>query len=323
MKPPPGQSYSVLVLSQGGQYGAYGGGFIEAWGNRPDLQPNRAEVDVITGVSTGAVMASFVYLGSSDDAATRARYDAFLKSLYTRTIGNDLVRKRSWIELLAGANGLADPAGLRAWIASIVTPELLAAITAEHDASKRLMLAGAVNADSGLFEVFDLVAIARSGNTACYANAIAASAAIPGALDPVFINDRMYIDGGARQALFFVENTGKALPATASKNLFGIVHSQIDVGPERTRNNLIGVAGRTLQMLMKQTIADSVYHVDSEARRLGFTTRWTSTAKVDCPTSNDEDFFDPALGTCLWNAGAARATGDTMPWKELAQIRDP
>ena len=84
----------MLVLSAGGQYGAYGSGFLKGWGDRADLQPNRPDIDMITGVSTGAMMAAYVYLGSSDDQATRAKYDALLKDQYTTLRNDDVIRAR-------------------------------------------------------------------------------------------------------------------------------------------------------------------------------------------------------------------------------------
>lgn len=321
--PPPGSAYSVLALSQGGQWGAYGGGFIQAWGDRAELQPNRDELDMITGVSTGAVMATYVYLGSSPNEATRRRYDEMLKAIYTGTIGNDLVRKRAWYEILTGANSVADAANLRAWIQQQITPELLAAVAQEYDNTNRLMFAGAVNADTGNFEYFDLTAIAKDGNAPCYASVLAAASAIPLALDPVFINGQMYIDGGARQSLFFVEQVAAAIPASTQKNLFGIVHSRPDVGERRTPNGLVGIASRTAGLLSNEVLLDSAYHVDTEARRLGFTTGWTSTARVDCPGRENEDFFEPGRGRCMWDIGFARARDQASPWKEFSQIRNP
>jgi hypothetical protein len=72
--PPP--TYDILVLSAGGQFGAYGSGFLAGWGERTDLAPNRGDIDMVTGVSTGAMMATYAYLGASFDPVVRAEYHA-------------------------------------------------------------------------------------------------------------------------------------------------------------------------------------------------------------------------------------------------------
>src|SRR5262249_23107016 len=58
--PPGARPYHILALSGGGLFGAYGVGVLTGWseaGTRPTF-------DVVTGVSTGALMATFAFLGS-------------------------------------------------------------------------------------------------------------------------------------------------------------------------------------------------------------------------------------------------------------------
>lgn len=316
--PPPAPSYDVLVLSAGGQYGAYGSGFLKGWGDRADLQPNRPDIDMITGVSTGAMMAAYVYLGSSDDQATRAKYDALLKIQYTTLRNDDVIRARSPFELL-WSNAVYDSTPLRNRIAGLITDDFLDEIVAEAEHSRRLLFVGAVNADSGLFEHFDLIAIARDRShdrRACFSAAILASAAIPVVFNPVFINGQMYIDGGARQHAFFLAQAASVMPK-ATKTLYGILHGDLRVQEQRTRNDLIGVVTRTSSIATDQLLLDSAYYVDAEAARLGYRTRWTAAANTSCPGGADDDMFSPAMGLCLWNAGLARARDDPNPWKSL------
>lgn len=325
--PPPSiptPSYDVLVLSAGGQFGAYGSGFLKGWGDRLDLLPNRAEIDMVTGVSTGAMMATYAYLGSSAEAPTRAQYDALLKAQYTTLRNEDVFRPRSPVEFL-WANSIYDSTPLQVRIEQLITEDLLSAVIAESKRSNRLLFVGAVNADSGLFEYFDLIAIAGDSThdrRRCYAAAVLASAAIPVAFSPVFINGQMYLDGGARQNAFFVAQVAAALPAEA-KNLFGILHGDLSVPPTTTENNLFGVVARTTMIATDQLTLDAAYYVDSEARRRGFTTRWTSAANTTCQPPASDDMFSPSLGQCLWDIGFSRASGDPSPWKEFSQIRNP
>lgn len=323
VSPPPAEpTFTVLALSAGGQFGAYGSGFLKGWGDRADLQPNRGDVDMITGVSTGAMMATYAYVGSSYDAATREKYDALLRTQYTTLHSDDVFRERAKIELL-WANSIYDTAGLSARILALIDDDLIAAVVAEHDRSRRLLYVGAVNADSGEFEYFDLVAIARDTShdrRACYAAAILASAAIPVAFNPVFINGSMYVDGGARQHAFLIEQAAAALPGVR-KHLLGILHGDLLVPPETTPNGLIGIASRTSSLATDQLLLDSAYYVDAEAKRLGYRTEWTAAVDTTCRTTASDDIFDPALGSCLWGAGLARARDDPRPWKALTDLR--
>jgi predicted patatin/cPLA2 family phospholipase len=321
---PVPSSYDVLVLSAGGQYGAYGSGFLQGWGNRADLRPNRGDIDMVTGVSTGAMMASYAYLGSSNDPAVRAKYDALLKNQYTTLRDEDVFRKRQPVEYL-WANSLFDSAPLQDRIRELITDELLDEILAEETRSKRLLLVGAVNADSGGFEHFDLIAIAgdRSHDRrTCYASAILASAAIPLAFNPIFINNRMYLDGGARHHTFFLTQVAEALPG-AAKNVFGILHGDLSVPQQETPNNLVGVVSRTSTIATDQLMLDSAYYVDAEARRLGYGAHWTAAKDTGCPVGSNDDMFSPALGLCLWENGLGRARDEGNPWKTLRQLTQP
>lgn len=323
--PPPPPTWDVLVLSAGGQLGAYGAGFLQGWGERSDLSPNRADIDMITGVSTGAMMATYVYLGSSSDPAVRTQYDTLLRALYTTLRDEDVVRKREGIEFL-WANSIYDTAPLRERVTSLITDELLDALVEEADRSHRLLFVGAVDADSGRFDYFDLVAMARDTanpeRRSCYAAAILASAAIPGAFSPVFINDRMYIDGGARRYAFFLEQAAAALPPGVQKNAFGIMHVDPGVEDERTKNHLIGVVARTVEISKDQLTQESAYHVDAEARGLGYRAKWTAAKDTGCVEPRGV-LFDPGFGSCLWGVGHRKAMQDASPWKDLDQAFAP
>ena len=253
------ESFDILVLSAGGQFGAYGSGFLAGWSENSALVP-REEMNVVTGVSTGAVMATYAYLGCSKDAAVSKKYNDLLKAEYTTLRNEDLFRKRSWIELL-WSNSIYDSEPLRKRVEGIITDSLLDEVVAEADRTGRLLLVGAVNVNSGDFEIFNLTAIARDRNQdrrACYASAVLASAAIPATFDAIFINDHMYIDGGIRKQGIFAEQGGQALPSVPVKRLFGILHGNLDVPQADPSNNLIGVVSRTVSIANDELLIDSL-----------------------------------------------------------------
>src|SRR5215468_3562899 len=118
--------YPHLALSGGGANGGFGAGFLHGWsttGSRPIFK-------IVTGVSTGAVMAPFAFLGP--------QYDAALHEFYTTTTTRDIFA-RGWIlvRLLTG-EALADTGPLATLIARHVDGELLRNIAAAHEHGRRL-----------------------------------------------------------------------------------------------------------------------------------------------------------------------------------------
>lgn len=102
-----------LGISGGGQWGAFGAGVLRAWSE----SGTRPEFTGVSGISTGALIAPFVFLGPA--------YDDVLKEVYTAYRTEDLVEETIFSGLISGA-ALADTSKLEAVIAAKVTPELLA-----------------------------------------------------------------------------------------------------------------------------------------------------------------------------------------------------
>ena len=70
----------VLILSGGDANGAFGCGILNGWRKAPAGRP---KFDVVTGVSTGALMAGFAFLGEEQD-------DVTLREIYTTLQDKDL-----------------------------------------------------------------------------------------------------------------------------------------------------------------------------------------------------------------------------------------
>ncbi len=113
--------YAHLALSGGGANGAFGAGFLVGWsqaGKRPLFK-------IVTGVSTGALMAPFVFAGPD--------YDAALTEFYTQTSSANIFRMLSIIPQLLGGESLADSGPLESMIERQVDAELLRRIAAAHE----------------------------------------------------------------------------------------------------------------------------------------------------------------------------------------------
>ena len=135
-----------LALSSGGADGAFGAGVLSGLaevGKRPDFT-------MVTGVSTGALMAPFVFLG--------AKYDAQLRDAYTTITAADI------FELGGKGESFFDTWPLKDLIAKRVTPELLNDVAAEHRRGRRLFVV-TTNLDAERPVAWNMGAIAAKAGT--------------------------------------------------------------------------------------------------------------------------------------------------------------
>src|SRR5712664_540367 len=118
---------SYLALSGGGADGAYGAGVLNGWtaaGTRP-------EFSAVSGVSTGALIAPFAFLGPA--------YDATLRDVYTSGIAESLIDSPNIINVLF-RSGLFGNTHLRELVARYIGQDMLGAIAAEHAKGRRLLI---------------------------------------------------------------------------------------------------------------------------------------------------------------------------------------
>ena len=210
--------YAFLVLSGGGAAGAFGAGFLSGWtkaGTRPDFK-------VVTGISTGALQATFAFLGSG--------YDDELSEMFTQYGTDEIYTKRSLLGGLLGESAW-DTEPLKELIERYFTDDVLAAVAAKHHNGHRLFL-GTSNMDTGEFNIWDMGAIASSSRTdklERYRNVIIASCAIPVLFPPVYfdveINGEdyyeMHVDGGVKSQIFlrgFMLDFAEALEEAGVEN---------------------------------------------------------------------------------------------------------
>jgi hypothetical protein len=182
----------VLVISGGGDWGAFGASFLKAWGKVPASHPlARPQFDAVTGVSTGALIAPFAFLGT-DDAL-----DSIVQ-LY-RNPQDDWVKERGMLFFLPNNASFAEVPGLEREVRSHVTLDMLRRIVAAEGGG-RLLLVNTTNLDDSSSRVFDLVAESRravdGGDTSRVHNIMLASAGIPAAFPHREIDGQMYVDGG-------------------------------------------------------------------------------------------------------------------------------
>lgn len=214
-----------LFLSGGSQRGSFGAGFLEGWGQSPGGLP---DFDLVTGVSAGAILSTAAFIGDSTEPARFFRgveHESEVLTPYVKMRNGELAKGS--IPSLIRHNALGDLAPMRRQLLKyLIESDALHRVAAKGRVSvggrpPRKLLVGAVDLSSGKAVAFDLTELAIEFDRTkdehlreCYADAILASSSVPMAAKPVFLNNRLYVDGGARFGVFQT-NLAQVLQARA------------------------------------------------------------------------------------------------------------
>jgi len=302
--------YPHLALSGGGANGAFGAGFLNGWtstGTRPVFK-------VVTGVSTGALMAPFAFLGSSRDDA--------LREFYTTTRTRDIFvlgAMASILRQLLFSDGIADTAPLASLIATHVDEAFLREIAAAHRGGRRLYI-GTVDLDSQRFIIWNMGLIATSGHPDApdlFRKVMLASASIPVAFVPVLFEvetsdgrryDELHVDGGVAANVFYNGNLfsprqlrEQAGRGAAREDAYVIHNGQLTAIPGLTRRTIPGVALRTLQAASTAGMVGDLFRIFAVTvfERSGF--HWITIP--DGVELRGNETFDPVLMQELYDTG--------------------
>jgi len=294
-----------LAISGGGDNGAYGAGFINGWtasGTRPQFKG-------VTGISTGALIAPFAFLGP--------KYDYVLQRVYTQTSQKDIFKKRGLIKGIFG-DGLADTRPLASVIASYVNQPFLDEIAAEY-AKGRVLLIGTTNLDSLEPVIWNMGAIAASkdpGAIKLFRQILLASASIPGAFPPVMIDSslggthyqEMHVDGGTVAQVFLYPPSLSFAGAPERKRVLYIIrNARMDVEWLSVERRTLSIATRAIASLTRTQGIGDLYRIYTTTQRDGIDFNLTYIpASFDVP-HNEE--FDTNYMRSLYGVGfeAAKA----------------
>ncbi|MDB5997055.1 MAG: patatin-like phospholipase family protein [Pseudomonas sp.] len=252
---------NMLAVSGGGDAGAFAAGLIAGW----TTQGTRPQFKVVTGISAGALVAPFAYLGSEYDSVIR---------YVSHAIGpKDIFHSRNVLTRFA-SDGIADSKPLSRLIASYVTAEVLAAIAAQY-AKGRILLIGTTDLDSGRPVTWNMGAIAASqapGALDLFRNIMLASMSIPGAVSPVMIDvevdgqqfQEMHVDGGViTQVFLYPPTTIMALskstgaPLRYDRHFYVIRNGTLEPQWSGTKRRTLNIGGRAISALIQtQGISD-------------------------------------------------------------------
>ncbi|MDM8007666.1 MAG: patatin-like phospholipase family protein [Phycisphaerae bacterium] len=261
-----------LAISGGGANGAFTAGLLNGWtaaGNRPQFK-------AVTGISTGALIAPFAFLGPA--------YDETLRKFYTGITTKDVLTERSKLAAIFD-DALTDNAPLRRLIASLVDQKLLDAIAAEYRKGRLLMI-GTTNLDAQREMVWNVGAIAASGHPRAVElvrDIMIASAAIPAAFPPVMIDvevdgqhyQEMHVDGGTVTQVFLyppslkIKEASEAAGFKRDRRVYIIRNARFEPEYVETQRRTLSIAGRAVSSLIATQGIGDLYRTYLNARRDG------------------------------------------------------
>ena len=271
-----GDKSNYLSLSGGGDNGAFGAGLLVGWTE----QGTRPEFNLVTGISTGALIAPFAYLGKD--------YDRVLTEVYTQVKPSDIFKSRGFLSGFFG-DGLADTSPLFQLISKHVTDDFLKKVAQEYNQRGRWLLIGTTNIDAGTPVIWNMGQIASVGSPESlelFRKILLASASIPAAFPPVMFDfmidgkefQEMHVDGGATTQVFLypgaAANRAKEIGVKriTNRQAYIIRNARLDIDWQQTERRTLSIAGRAIsQLIQSQGIGDlyRIYNITQDDR-VGF-----------------------------------------------------
>jgi hypothetical protein len=257
----------VLVISGGGDWGAFGAGVLKGWG-RVKGELARPQFDVVTGVSTGALIAPFAFLGD-DQSIDR------IVALY-RNPQEDVAVSRGWFFFLPNNPSFFVLPGLERELRTALDRSMIERIAAEERTGRGLVV-NTTNIDLGDMRAWDIVAEAKrslAGNNEDHVRTILlASAGIPAVFPARGIGDYLYVDGAitgnilyggrAREedslpALWRAKHPGSPMPRLRYWIIF---NNQYRFPPQVTQERWPDIMNRATIMATQTSTLNSMRHL--------------------------------------------------------------
>ncbi|MCP5426172.1 MAG: patatin-like phospholipase family protein [Gammaproteobacteria bacterium] len=256
---------NFLAVSGGGDDGAFGAGLLVGWsetGTRPEFKG-------VTGISTGALIAPFAFLGPE--------YDEELRTVYTTIGPPDVMKQRSFLAALT-SDGMADNAPLWELISKHINADFLQRVAAEYQKG-RLLLIGTTDLDARRPVIWNMGAIASHANAQAldlFRHIMLASAAIPGAFPPTMFNvevdgkpyQEMHVDGGAMAqvflyppGLFDIARSQGLKVADRERNVFVIRNARLDPQWASVERSTLSIVGRAISSLIQTQGVGDLYKI--------------------------------------------------------------
>ncbi len=258
-----------LALSAGGEDGAFGAGVLTGWSGK-----GRPEFAAVTGVSTGALIGVYAFLGAS--------YDAMLEGAYTTINSADV------FEAAGTHESLVDAWPLRRLIDRAITSKVLRDVADAHDGGRRYFVV-TTNLDAGRPIVWNMGAIARraSGEAlALFKQVLLASSSIPGVFQPTLIHvegqggvfQELHVDGALASPFYVAPEGVRDLPIS---ELYILVNGKLNMDFGMTQRKVLPILGRSLSLALKA----------GERGAIATWTGWARGGGIDLKVANIPEAF--------------------------------
>lgn len=295
---------NLLAISGGAEDGAFGAGLLVGWGDAG----TRPVFDLVTGVSSGALIAPFAFLGRE--------YDGQLREIFTK-YGRQDVFTYNVPGLLEGS-ALVDDAPLARLIERYVDDAFMQEIARER-IKGRILLIGTTNLDTQRPVMWDMGRIAMSQNPdakSLFRKILLASATLPGVFPPVRIRvrvggqsyDELHVDGGVTRQVFmapsifsFASHDQKSARPAGKPRLFVIRNGKIDPEWQPVNENVLSITQRSISTLIKNQGIGDLYRIYSVTRRDGIDFNLASIPADFRETSGEP--FDQKYMVALFDRG--------------------
>ena len=265
-------SIAMLAISGGGDNGAFAAGFLNGWtkaGTRPQFK-------LVTGVSTGALVAPFAFLG--------AAYDEKLKQFYTSISFKDIAKKRSMLAVVTN-DAMADNTPLKNLVKKNIDQAMVDAIAAE-DAKGRMLLVGTVDLDARrpvIWNITKIAAARRPRSLELIQSLLIASSAIPATFPPVMIDvevggkkyQEMHVDGNTAAQVFVypaavrLKEVAETLGIDRERKLYIIRNARLDPEWAQVERRTLPIAAQAISTLIQYQGIGDLYRIYSVTQRDG------------------------------------------------------
>ncbi|PZV34942.1 hypothetical protein B5V02_27970 [Mesorhizobium kowhaii] len=307
---------NALTLSGGGSSGAFGAGILAGWakaGTRPKF-------DIVTGISAGALIAPFAFLGPA--------YDGVLKDGFTEVSDANIYTRHSLLGALSSGSFTSN-APLAKMLDEHITDDMLTAIANEYAKGRRLFI-GTTNLDADRAVIWDMGAIAASGRPdrkKLFNEVILASTSIPGIFPPVNLEvtaagrtyHEMHVDGGTANEVFLMPagltlgKLDKTFHTKVKARLYVIRNGRTTPEYSSVKASLPDIAEKAVSSLIKTQGIGDLYRLYAIAKRDGIDFN-----AIDIPpdfTVEAKSPFDNRFMRALYAEGYEMGRGG-VPWKK-------
>ena len=254
----------LLAISGGGDDGAFAAGLLVGWAERGTRPPFK----IVSGISAGALIAPFVFL-DDDQKLTQITATISQGNVYT---------KRPLLQGF-GSDALSDNTPLKDLIATYLDEGVVQRI-AEQSRHGRVLIVVTTDLDAGVPVIWDIGAIAESGNpesVALIRQILLASASVPAELPPVMFDvmvdgkhyQEMDVDGGASMQTFLTPIGLHLLTKSRPVIAYVIRNARLYPDWKQVDRSTLQVAVRAVSTLISNSGMGDIYRTYLEARRDG------------------------------------------------------